>query len=107
MGRLRFLLFVGFIFGDLPAISGLQEVVDSLVKLLETAQQMVETTDMTDPAKVVYTIRQLAKIAAVGNNIVKKSTDFVNTNAFSQYRNGPLPPALSAVHRKQAGNDET
>lgn len=47
-------------------------MVDLLVKMLETAQQMVEITDMADPAKVVYTVRQLAKLAAVGNSAVKK-----------------------------------
>ena len=107
MGTFQFQFLVVYCFSNLTAISGLMEVVDSLVKLLETAQQMVETIDMADPAKVVYTVRQLAKLAAVGNNTVEKSTDFVNINTFSQCRNWAVPPALSAVHGEQAGDDET
>ena len=107
-GRVLVSVGGGCFFNDLPAISELMEVVDSLVKLLETAQQMVETIDMADPAKVVYTIRQLAKLAAVGNNTLwTESMDFVNINAFSQYRNGPVPPTLSALYGEQTGDDET
>ena len=45
---------------------GLQDLVDGVMQALQAGRQIVEATEMTDPAKVAYTIKQLAREAAVG-----------------------------------------
>ena len=45
---------------------GLMGLVDDLKSSLELAKRIVETTEMANPVKVTYAIKQLAKEAAAG-----------------------------------------
>lgn len=45
---------------------GLIQLVDDIQAMLEQAKKVIANTEMTNPVKVTYTIKQLAKEAAVG-----------------------------------------
>lgn len=44
----------------------LQDIVDSLIHSFDVCRQMIESTEMNDPAKISYAIKQLAKEVAIG-----------------------------------------
>ena len=48
-------------------VSGLMNLVDELQALLQHAKQMVDNTEVSNPAKITYTLKQLAKEAVAGN----------------------------------------
>ncbi len=45
---------------------GLLELVDGILQSLDVARQLIEATDMSDPPKTLYAIKQLAREAAIG-----------------------------------------
>lgn len=45
---------------------GLMNLVDDLQALLEHAKRMIDNTEVSNPAKITYTIKQLAKEAVAG-----------------------------------------
>ena len=48
------------------SFAGLQELVDGILLAFQAGRQIVEATEMTDPAKVAYAVKQLSREAAVG-----------------------------------------
>lgn len=44
--------------------SGLMQLVDDVLSGMEQGKRLVEATDMTNPAKVSYAVKQIAKEAA-------------------------------------------
>ena len=47
---------------------GLIQLVDDVQKGLEEAKKIVDATEMTDPVKVTYAVKQLAREGAVGES---------------------------------------
>ena len=47
-------------------LSGLIQLVDDIQGILELAKKIIANTEMSNPVKVTYTIKLLAKEAAVG-----------------------------------------
>ena len=39
---------------------------DGILQSLDVARQLIEATDMSDPPKTLYAIKQLAREAAIG-----------------------------------------
>ena len=46
--------------------SGLLQLIDDIQASIELGKKMVENTDVANPVKVTYAIKQLAREAAVG-----------------------------------------
>ena len=53
--------------------SGLIQLVDDLQACLEVLRKIAESTEMSNPVKVAYAIKQMAKEAAVGKGIILSS----------------------------------
>lgn len=64
-------------------------LVDDLQSSLELAKKIVESTDMANPVKVTYAIKQLAKEAAVGEEVATCNPSVPTSN--NQDMLVPLP----------------
>jgi len=49
-------------------------LVDELQVLLQQGKQMVDNTEVTNPAKITYTLKQLAKEAVAGKLLLCSSS---------------------------------
>lgn len=50
----------------LPPLIGLIQLVDDLQTCLEVVRKIVEATEVSNPVKVAYAVKQVAREAAVG-----------------------------------------
>ena len=112
---------------SLSCVPGLQDLVDGVLQALQAARRMVEVTEMSDPAKVAYTVKQLAREAAVGKTrssvclsvclsvshypLICSHPSFIPILFYSpsllllSLRSYQVHSHVSAVHRQQAGDE--
>jgi hypothetical protein len=50
----------------LSSLAGLLQLIDDIQSSIERGKKLIENTEVTNPVKVTYAIKQLAKEAAVG-----------------------------------------
>lgn len=108
---------------SLSCVPGLQDLVDGVLQALQAARRMVEVTEMSDPAKVAYTVKQLAREAAVGKTrssvclsvshypLICSHPSFIPILFYTpsplllSLRSYQVHSHVSAVHRQQAGDE--
>ena len=54
------------VYQSTPSPPGLLQLIDDIQSSIELGKKLIESTEVTNPVKVTYAIKQLAKEAAVG-----------------------------------------
>ena len=55
---------------------------DSVLHSFDVARQLIEATDMSDPPKTLYAIKQLAREASIGETSHKTNNTINNIKSF-------------------------